>query len=165
MSPGAFIERCREVLLAAAAEDALLGQAGDGDVDGWLRERAAAASARAAAYASTGADADAGSGAGEGEDEGEDEDEDAGSDAGAAAGDEAMAGWSGRSWRIIRLEGHWGFEETGVVYSLSQPVTQEGICPLYISTFHTDFILVPRPQTKTALRVLRSHFDVAPEEA
>ncbi len=73
--------------------------------------------------------------------------------------------WSGRTWRVLRLDGSWGFDETGVVYSLSEPITRAGICPLYISTFHTDFMLVPQPEVRSAIKILRQHFNVQPDSA
>lgn len=71
--------------------------------------------------------------------------------------------WNGRTWRALRLDGEWGFDETGLVYSLSEPVTEARICPLYLSTYRTDYMLVPEPESKHAITLLLRKFKVVPE--
>jgi len=73
-----------------------------------------------------------------------------------------MASWTGQTWRCFQLDGDWGFEQTGVVYSLSRPITEAGICPMYMSTFRTDYLFVPNPQTQSAIKLLMDVFPVYP---
>ncbi|MEW4566409.1 ACT domain-containing protein [Tautonia sp. JC769] len=48
-----------------------------------------------------------------------------------------------RGWRLLEVEGPLPFEMTGVLASIADPLAEEGVNIFVISTFETDFILVP----------------------
>jgi hypothetical protein len=68
--------------------------------------------------------------------------------------------WLGRSWRAIMLEGTWPLDSVGIVQALSTPITDINLCPIYLSTYYTDLLLVPQPCAVDALAVLAEKFSV-----
>ena len=57
-------------------------------------------------------------------------------------------------WRCFGLKGPIPFTETGVLSSLAVPLAKAGIGIFVISTFDTDYLLVPGPRFEEAKRVL-----------
>lgn len=58
-------------------------------------------------------------------------------------------------WSVVRVdEGSTGFESIGVVERLTEPLAGAGIPVLYISTYSTDYCLMPRDRLDEALDCL-----------
>jgi uncharacterized protein len=57
---------------------------------------------------------------------------------------------SEKGWRCFSLRGPIPFTETGVVSSLAVPLAAAGVGIFVISTFDTDYLLVPGPMVMTA---------------
>jgi hypothetical protein len=63
---------------------------------------------------------------------------------------------SAETWKLIRVaDGPLDFEEYGIVYSISEPITKAKLSLLYISTFSTDYLLVQQSSFHDAVRVLK----------
>jgi hypothetical protein len=60
-----------------------------------------------------------------------------------------------RSYRGLRVEGTVPFEATGVLASLAVPLADAGVPIFVISTYDTDYLLVPESWLTTAIDVLR----------
>lgn len=59
-------------------------------------------------------------------------------------------------WKAIRIyEGAEAINETGWAQHLSQPLAEEGIDMLYLSTYHTDIFLVAETDQPRALQLLK----------
>jgi len=53
-------------------------------------------------------------------------------------------------WRCLKVEGPLDFSETGIVFSLTQPLAESAVPVFLISTFDTDYLMVKeRDLTKT----------------
>ena len=63
---------------------------------------------------------------------------------------------SEKGWRCFRLAGPIPFEETGVLLSVAAPFAAAGIGMFAISTFDTDYVLVPGRRLADAVRALES---------
>lgn len=61
-----------------------------------------------------------------------------------------------KGWRCFSLAGPIAFDETGVLWSVAEPLAEAGIGIFAISTFDTDYVLVPGPQLEAALRALEA---------
>ena len=61
---------------------------------------------------------------------------------------------SQKGWRCFSLAGPIAFTETGVVSSIAVPLAAAGVGIFVISTFDTDYVLVPRSRLDEARRVL-----------
>jgi len=62
-----------------------------------------------------------------------------------------------QTWRAIKIdEGPLGFEATGIVSSIAQPLSQHNIFIYYISTFQTDYTLVQYKDLQAAIATLES---------
>src|SRR5260370_32610873 len=59
-----------------------------------------------------------------------------------------------RDWRCLRIAGPLNFSEVGILASLVTPLAEAGISVFVISTFNTDYILVPGHALKRAVAVL-----------
>jgi len=59
-------------------------------------------------------------------------------------------------WRCFSLAGPIAFTETGVLSSIAAPLAAAGIGIFVISTFDTDYVLVPGPRLADAVRALES---------
>ena len=57
---------------------------------------------------------------------------------------------SQKGWRCFRLAGPIAFTETGVLSSIAVPLAAAGIGIFVISTFDTDYVLVPGPRLADA---------------
>lgn len=61
-----------------------------------------------------------------------------------------------KGWRCLSLAGPIAFEETGVLSSIAAPLAAAEVGIFAISTFDTDYVLVPGRRLDTALRALES---------
>ena len=59
-------------------------------------------------------------------------------------------------WRCFSLAGPIAFTETGVVSSLAVPLAAAGVGIFVISTFDTDYLLVPGEKLETARAALEA---------
>ncbi len=59
-----------------------------------------------------------------------------------------------RDWALLSVQGPFAFEETGVIASFVQPLSEAGIAVFVISTFDTDYVLVASACVVQACRVL-----------
>lgn len=61
-----------------------------------------------------------------------------------------------KGWRCFSLAGPIAFDETGVLSSLAAPLAAADVGIFAISTFDTDYVLVPGRQMDAALLALES---------
>jgi hypothetical protein len=61
-----------------------------------------------------------------------------------------------RGWRAIKLHGPIPFTETGVLAKLLEPLGDAGVPIFALSTFDTDYVLVPGPRLAAAVQALRN---------
>jgi hypothetical protein len=76
----------------------------------------------------------------------------------SVVGPAALAPSSGpveSGWRCLEVAGPLSFELTGVLSSLSAPLSKAGIPIFAISTFNTDYLLVKEVDSDRAIEVLR----------
>jgi len=59
-------------------------------------------------------------------------------------------------WRGLQVAGPLDFGLTGVLASLARPLAEAGVSIFAISTYDTDYLLVPAASLDTALAALRS---------
>jgi hypothetical protein len=57
-------------------------------------------------------------------------------------------------WRCLEVRGPLAFELTGVLASLASPLAAAGVPLFALSTFDTDYLLVPGDRLEEALRAL-----------
>ena len=57
-------------------------------------------------------------------------------------------------WRCLKVRGPLAFEETGVLAALASPLAEEGVPIFALSTFDTDYLLVPTDQLAAAIGAL-----------
>jgi len=58
------------------------------------------------------------------------------------------------TWQCMRVEGTFDFETTGVIASLSVPLSQSGISIYVFSSYVTDYFLIKKKNIQHAIRVL-----------
>lgn len=63
---------------------------------------------------------------------------------------------SEKGWRCFSVAGPIPFEETGVLLSIAAPLAEAGIGIFAVSTFDTDYVLVPGTRLADAVRALES---------
>ena len=63
---------------------------------------------------------------------------------------------SQKGWRYFSLAGPIAFTETGIVASIAVPLADAGVGIFVISTFDTDYVLVPGSRLADAVRALES---------
>jgi hypothetical protein len=73
-----------------------------------------------------------------------------------AAADVPLDVRSEKGWRCFSLAGPIAFTETGVLSSMAAPLAEAGIGIFVISTFDTDYVLVPGERLADAVRALES---------
>lgn len=71
-------------------------------------------------------------------------------------------GVSFERWRGIQVALEFGFDECGIVAALSGPLTQRKICPFYLSTYSTDYVLVQEGKWPDAESILSDKFQFVP---
>jgi uncharacterized protein len=59
-------------------------------------------------------------------------------------------------WRAIRVEGPLDFALTGILAGLTDPLAKASIGIFALSTFDTDYLLVPERHLRRAVEVLRA---------
>jgi hypothetical protein len=59
-----------------------------------------------------------------------------------------------RGWRVLEVEGPLPFELTGVLASIAGPLAKAGVNLFVVSTFDTDYVLVPGGLLDRAVEVL-----------
>lgn len=59
-----------------------------------------------------------------------------------------------RGWRCLRVRGPLDFSLTGVLASLAKPLADAGVPIFVVSTFNTDYILVPEVKLDQAAAAL-----------
>ncbi len=57
-------------------------------------------------------------------------------------------------WRLLKVHGRFGFSEVAVLASLAGPLAETGISLLTVSTFDTDYLLVPSDNVEGAIAAL-----------
>lgn len=62
---------------------------------------------------------------------------------------------SENGWRVLKLEGTFPFEQTGVLSSVLSPLGEAGIGIFAISTFDTDYVLIKAGAIAAAVDVLQ----------
>jgi hypothetical protein len=63
-------------------------------------------------------------------------------------------------YRALRVEDKLEFSAIGVLSSILNPLAAAGVNILSVSTFDTDYILVPSSKLEAALAALRPHFQL-----
>ena len=58
-------------------------------------------------------------------------------------------------WICLKLEGPFPFEQTGVLLSFIEPLSNNGVPIFAISTYETDYLLIQEEFAGTALTTLR----------
>src|ERR1700685_2309497 len=61
----------------------------------------------------------------------------------------------GPRWICLKLEGPFPFSQTGVLLSFIEPLSNNGIPILAISTFDTDYVFIPEENSNRAADLLR----------
>ena len=59
-------------------------------------------------------------------------------------------------WTVLRLQGPFAFDQTGILASFAAPLAEAGIGIFALSTFDTDYVLVRTVQRTGALAALRA---------
>jgi uncharacterized protein len=57
---------------------------------------------------------------------------------------------------LLKLQGPFAFSETGVVSSFVAPLAEAGVPVFVVSTFDTDYVLVPEESLDAALGALKN---------
>jgi len=71
-------------------------------------------------------------------------------------------------WRCIKIAGPMEFEITGVMCNFTTPLKAAGIPVYAVSTWNTDYVLVPKAKAEQAVEVLKSdgwHFTIVSQLA
>jgi uncharacterized protein len=67
---------------------------------------------------------------------------------------------SERGWRIIKVMGPLDFSLTGILTSLTQPLSEAGISLFAISTYDTDYILVKEDSLEIVIAIYKTFCEV-----
>ena len=59
-------------------------------------------------------------------------------------------------WRIFQVEGPLDFSLTGILSAIASPLATAGVSIFAISTFDTDYIMVPDAELANAIDALRA---------
>src|SRR5579872_57356 len=59
-----------------------------------------------------------------------------------------------RGWRCLKVRGPLDFSLTGVLASLAVPLADAGVPIFVLSTFNTDYVLIPEASVQTATAAL-----------
>ena len=58
-------------------------------------------------------------------------------------------------WRLFKVAGPLGFELTGILASMAEPLAKAGVSIFAISTFDTDYLMVKEQKLDLALKTLK----------
>ncbi len=61
-----------------------------------------------------------------------------------------------RNWRMMRIEGVLDLQMTGVLSGLLSPLAKEDVSVFVLSTFDTDYFMVPEQMLEQASEILRA---------
>ena len=61
-----------------------------------------------------------------------------------------------RNWRLLRIEGVLDLQLTGVLSSLLSPLAVAGVNVFALSTFDTDYVMLPEQMLDRACKVLKT---------
>jgi len=61
---------------------------------------------------------------------------------------------SGQEWKCLKIHGPLGFDEVGIISSLTKVLADANISVFVLSTFETDYILVKRMNIEKAIKAL-----------
>src|SRR5579862_1696348 len=61
----------------------------------------------------------------------------------------------GPPWICFKLEGPFPFSQTGVLLSVIDPLSKDGIPIFAVSTYDTDYVLIPQEYADRAIHRLR----------
>jgi hypothetical protein len=59
-----------------------------------------------------------------------------------------------RGWRVLKLEGPFDLELTGILVSVTAPLAEAGVSVFAIATYDTDYVLVKESRLDLAVSVL-----------
>lgn len=59
-------------------------------------------------------------------------------------------------WVALKIDGKFGFQETGVLESILKPLADGSVGVFALSTFETDYVLVKSAQLQDARKVLQA---------
>ncbi len=59
-------------------------------------------------------------------------------------------------WRVLKVRGPLAFSLTGILAALAAPLARAELSIFAVSTFDTDYLLVPQGQLEAALAALRA---------
>ncbi len=59
-------------------------------------------------------------------------------------------------WRALKVQGPLDFSQVGILLTLLTPLAQAGISVFTLSTYDTDYILVPADRLNAAIQALRA---------
>jgi hypothetical protein len=65
------------------------------------------------------------------------------------------------NWKLMRLEGQFGFDETGVLLELISPLSNQEVGIIAVSTFNTDFLMVQMKDYENAKNILGQKFIIS----
>ena len=60
-----------------------------------------------------------------------------------------------QDWMLLRIEGPFAFDVTGVLAALSDVLAREGVVLLAVATYQTDYLLVKAEQIDSAIAALK----------
>jgi hypothetical protein len=60
-----------------------------------------------------------------------------------------------RDWRCLRVDGILDFSQAGILASFATPLAEAGISVFAISTYNTDYLLMPNQTLQRSVEVLR----------
>uniref|UniRef100_A0A7S4IH33 CASTOR ACT domain-containing protein n=1 Tax=Vannella robusta TaxID=1487602 RepID=A0A7S4IH33_9EUKA len=64
------------------------------------------------------------------------------------------------SWKAFSIGEELGYSESGIVYSISSPLSACNTSIFYLSTFRTDFCLVIASDVENSVHTLKTHFSL-----
>ena len=60
-----------------------------------------------------------------------------------------------KNWRCLKVQGPLGFSITGILASISMPLSTEGVSVFVFSSYDTDHIMVKQYELEKAVEVLQ----------
>ena len=61
---------------------------------------------------------------------------------------------AGRGWRCLRVAGRLDLSLTGVLASIAEPLAAANVSIVAVSTYETDYVLVPKESLAAAMEAL-----------